>query len=758
MSSTSPASHSTPPSGKPRASKLFTKVACAGCRAIKVKCRLRSGELPTGDEGETCVRCERLAIPCEYKSATRRGRKPKSLLAAEAAASIAATSPSEHSGTGPHDAMEYDRSPELERQPAPTAAAPRQPLYSLPPVASTSAAPHSAPFAYLPPPPSSSSSSSLLSPHLPQPPVFHAPPPQAPSHPGPPQASFAPPQRPRSLSSQTSSFSQSHGGGGSIRSPGEMPSPAPAGAQLNYTGATSFASAAEAKVSSFASSSRPSPGTAPQSTPTHPDPIDLHVLSPLEAAQLFELFHSRLNCFIILLDRHLHTSEYVRATSTVLFSAVLAVSAKFFRPDLYPSLLMSAQQLVVRGTGSAEVDIGLIQSCLLLVYWKEPLDASAWIRIGFALRAAYQLGLHAKRKASLPQDEHEARLILNRERTWITCVCFDASYQLMNDAGTAYQTRMVTTHDIDIEAWLVETRPYDCPDDFEQGASMGLVRVAALFPSIATAPSKAVAHSLANHCNEVLASIYQKYLDESSPTYQQLGTLAQHKIRFHCLTASLSVGKSCLIAAGVEDDLVLASVISRCGQLVECFEDLTAGSSPVFIYAQDVLSVSLMSVGEMLGKLFPQVGPAVQTTIVDYIYRIYNASASAAAGNPDSVPAYVSRFYRAVLRAIHPHAFGSSPPTRAASPRGGTTGAGETVAGQGTVASSSSSSSNAMPHPFHQLSDGAQQELLVPDMDALVTSLRNDGSYWDSLFPGQSSWAWLDCALAAPDQYLPSLT
>lgn len=63
----------------------------------------------------------------------------------------------------------------------------------------------------------------------------------------------------------------------------------------------------------------------------------------------------------------------VRKSSTVLFTAILAVSAKFFRKDLYQSLLLSAQQLVVRGTGEGtNLHIGLIQACLLLVYWKEP--------------------------------------------------------------------------------------------------------------------------------------------------------------------------------------------------------------------------------------------------------------------------------------------------------------------------------------------------------------------------------------------------
>jgi hypothetical protein len=65
-----------------------------------------------------------------------------------------------------------------------------------------------------------------------------------------------------------------------------------------------------------------------------------------------------------------HTAEWVRSSSTVLFSAILAVSAKFFRPALYPTLLAHAQQLVTRGIADALSQIGLVQALCLLVYWK----------------------------------------------------------------------------------------------------------------------------------------------------------------------------------------------------------------------------------------------------------------------------------------------------------------------------------------------------------------------------------------------------
>ncbi|GAA5932663.1 uncharacterized protein JCM15063_002171 [Sporobolomyces koalae] len=752
---------------KDKSHKLFSKVACAGCRAIKVKCRLASGELPTGEEGESCTRCTRLSIPCEYKSATRRGRKPKSLIAAEAAAAQEQATP-DREIEEPADIYlskfslgeDHLRKTKLKRltsHPGQTDARARSTSSTRPehatqslPVTSTSQLPmHSTPMTYLPTPRSHPHHYPSMSPTMPpQPPTFPAPSPYSTSQPlGPPPpppppshvmpslspGGLQPPRCPTSISSQASSYT-SH----PTKSPGPQASPdVVPNVRIFHSTAEALADVAATKSSSFSSRS-PRPFISSSNIrpmPTHPDPIDLHVLSSIEAAQLFELFHSRLNCFIILLDRELHTPDYVRKTSTVLFTAILAVAAKFFRADLYQSLLLSAQQLVVRGTGEGvNVHIGLIQACLLLVYWKEPLDGSAWIRTGFALRAAYQLGLHVKRRTPLPEDEFEARLILDRERTFITLICFDASYQLSSAESGVYETRMVTSHDIDIAAWLEETRPYGVRDDWEQGASISLLKVLCLLPSIASATSKVIANSIVSLVNEMLAAVYSKYLDPSSPSYQELSTLAQHKIRFHFLAASVQVGKSCLAAAGVTDLVVLADFISRCGSLVDCFEDLTAGESPVFLFMQDNISIQLMGFGEMIGKLFVQVTPGVQTTLVEHLTRMYSASTNAARGDESSIPAYVSRFFRAVLRSIHPLAFRSTPPTRSGTPG---------------PSSSAFPALTAQANPFEQLGS-VEQELLLPDVPSLVTSLRNDGSYWDSLFPGQSSWSWLDNALNDP--------
>lgn len=235
---------------------------------------------------------------------------------------------------------------------------------------------------------------------------------------------------------------------------------------------------AQAKEKALQDLSAPGLIPAPQRPPStesrpEPDPIDMHVLSQLDAQQLFEHYHRKMNAFIILLDPFLHTVEYVRKTSPVLFSTVLAVSARFIRPQLYLPLLMHAKQLTGRAIIDGKVSIGLVQSMLIQVYWKEPDDTSAWLRVGEAIRMGYQLHLHNHRTTPLPEDEFEARLILDRERTWIDLCAFDQTFFLQSaeeDDGF-HQTCMIPHYRINVQSWLKETKRYGVEDDLEQGAN-----------------------------------------------------------------------------------------------------------------------------------------------------------------------------------------------------------------------------------------------------------------------------------------------
>lgn len=94
-------------------------------------------------------------------------------------------------------------------------------------------------------------------------------------------------------------------------------------------------------------------------------------------------------------------------TSYALLTAVLAAASKFFHgPEVYRGLLDHAQVLINRAVAEGHCEIGMIQCLMVLSHFKETRDRTAWIKIGMALRFAYQNGLHkALQDVELPRGE-----------------------------------------------------------------------------------------------------------------------------------------------------------------------------------------------------------------------------------------------------------------------------------------------------------------------------------------------------------------
>ncbi len=67
-----------------------------------------------------------------------------------------------------------------------------------------------------------------------------------------------------------------------------------------------------------------------------------------------------------------HDAVYTRTRSLPLFTAVLAISSKFFRPELYESLLRIANRLVGQAIFDSVCAIEIIQAiCMLHCEWSE---------------------------------------------------------------------------------------------------------------------------------------------------------------------------------------------------------------------------------------------------------------------------------------------------------------------------------------------------------------------------------------------------
>lgn len=169
----------------------------------------------------------------------------------------------------------------------------------------------------------------------------------------------------------------------------------------------------------WASSDAP-PQECPLSIPlSQSDPLALGLVTRGMVVDLFDFFHSTLNPLIALLDPALHTPDFCWRSSIPLFTAILCVSSKAIMPDRHPALNAHCKKLIGLAFVEGVSEVGLIQALSMLVFWKEPRDSFSFKWIGHATRIAVELGLDQGLKRPLPDDELAARLVLNRERTWM---------------------------------------------------------------------------------------------------------------------------------------------------------------------------------------------------------------------------------------------------------------------------------------------------------------------------------------------------
>jgi hypothetical protein len=112
-----------------------------------------------------------------------------------------------------------------------------------------------------------------------------------------------------------------------------------------------------------------------------------------------------LNCTV-------HDLQFIRTSSSILTTAILYASARFWHPQLAPichdHLLVLTARSFVQGT----FDIGFVQGIMICTFWREPGDRSAWAKTGLAIRVAQQLHLHLSLRQREAGDPIQAKLLL----------------------------------------------------------------------------------------------------------------------------------------------------------------------------------------------------------------------------------------------------------------------------------------------------------------------------------------------------------
>lgn len=103
---------------------------------------------------------------------------------------------------------------------------------------------------------------------------------------------------------------------------------------------------------------------------------------------------------------------------------------------LYPKLRAHAESMLRDILSSGQKSAEIVQGICLLTFWKEPVDARAWLLIGYAIRACIEMGWHKLDINSeddlgmfhVHEKEIEIRERRNKERTWLMLFVHDRRY------------------------------------------------------------------------------------------------------------------------------------------------------------------------------------------------------------------------------------------------------------------------------------------------------------------------------------------
>ncbi|KAI5461585.1 hypothetical protein BGZ63DRAFT_508931 [Mariannaea sp. PMI_226] len=189
------------------------------------------------------------------------------------------------------------------------------------------------------------------------------------------------------------------------------------------------------------------------------DPIHLRLISRPSAQNLFEGFFKYFNCLVGLLDPQLYTFSYTRETSNLLFSTILAISARVFQPESYKSIRKHSETLLGRTLLACDTAVENIWAIVCMYHWKDVDDTRGYTLVGFAMRMAASAQwnrirggfMHGNEISSIPETEVQVRQRRDKHRVWLALGNLDRTSSFFTDRPLAAQT---VNKEVVARSWL----------------------------------------------------------------------------------------------------------------------------------------------------------------------------------------------------------------------------------------------------------------------------------------------------------------
>lgn len=163
-----------------------------------------------------------------------------------------------------------------------------------------------------------------------------------------------------------------------------------------------------------------------------PPDIVLHgLVTAADVEKLFEIFWGKINPFISLLDRKIHTPTTIFQRCPFLFTVICAISSRYYdKSEIYPVAMHFAKHAAANALIDGWKSVELCQAYILMSLYTVPArrweEDRSWLYTGLAIRIATDLSLHQVSEIR-PTTERQERELLNRIRVWMICFNLDRS-------------------------------------------------------------------------------------------------------------------------------------------------------------------------------------------------------------------------------------------------------------------------------------------------------------------------------------------
>ncbi|KAL0571546.1 hypothetical protein V5O48_010422 [Marasmius crinis-equi] len=214
-----------------------------------------------------------------------------------------------------------------------------------------------------------------------------------------------------------------------------------------------------------------------------PPEILVHgLVTPGDVVCLFDIFYTRVNPFVCMLDPVIHTPSLVYARCPTLFAVICAVSSRYYaeKSEIYPTAMHFAKHSAAIALVDGWKSVELCQAYFLMSIYAVPARRSeedpSWLYTGLAIRIAADLNLHMS-PTTKPHNEKQEREMLNRTRVWMMCFNLDRSTAIQSGKPSTIKEDYIVRNSDD---WYKKSQ-YNLDYDVHLCAYTALPKIVARF-------------------------------------------------------------------------------------------------------------------------------------------------------------------------------------------------------------------------------------------------------------------------------------